>query len=508
RKTYNIYQNLTKFSKISHSGFSRWNLRKRFPRMKGDFLGVLSIGFDVTSVDKLTCHVVPWFASVTKTLHSRLVVYQRLILLIRRLERVSRISFHFDQRNLLDFGEWDDDTYQGWVIGFNELLNVCIEKGCKDLRIYDWTYPLGTRSVNFRDLVVGKLVSFSNLNSKFLPSPPPPSLSVKARSATQDVNRFRISAPVLLCAPHSSWTFQFLSASPLTSLILENLKMTPQFWIEAFSLLVSPLQAKLESLKIRNCDNIPPSPLINFIDKFLGLTDLTLLAPLPPFHNERKRIGSSHLTSICAPLDFFSLLRVQSPNSLLRGSWSYVPKNSQLEHPPISTLKTIHILPRCPTEGQQPCDCNTKAEELLMRYSNVPVIVWNLELSNIGNLNEVDDSNRDFLAQSSFRCGLNSPSPASAYKYITDIVLSAAYVTQCTSRQETFDFLLAFLQRFAGLKRVRIVGRMKSTKDDKWMKMVDTSFLRKLKRRCRLVKRVVLQGSDGKEVVYDMQKVQ
>ncbi|TFK63078.1 hypothetical protein BDN72DRAFT_848033 [Pluteus cervinus] len=262
-----------------------------------DALAGLSIAFDVKSVEELRCTFVPCVMFHIES--SKLKTYQRLLHVLRRLERVSSLSITFDywkQSNVEQTRKERTEVVSG-------LLNACLEKGCKTLAIqHGYFVPLDGDTLKEPNKVLkmikklfsaplregAKSATAPHSTSRGNQDTNMMSLSSAARKSSR-LTHLDISSAMLLCPPCSSWTYPLLETPNLTSLTLSRVLLEKQVWEVILPWLVPPLRERLLELSITHCSHLPVTPLVNLVTSMKKLTHFKLIGLIPSVENRRLR---------------------------------------------------------------------------------------------------------------------------------------------------------------------------------------------------------------------------
>ncbi|TFK67063.1 hypothetical protein BDN72DRAFT_899283 [Pluteus cervinus] len=323
-------------------------------------MSILATAFDITAVTHLTCT----FKTTTvfrdqASMKQYTWKYTRLARFIQRMTHVDKIVLRLERLNIFGEHHSKSEKHDAWAESLNLLLNACVERGCKDLEVWDgswleldfkvvrvqrsritmvwlWLVAIALALVDFirhirlLNSTSSSLATISRSPStisptwstkewKFealtIPGPRILEASLSRTTRSPSITGLFISTPSLLLPPHSLWLYQLFRCTTLTTLTLHQIQLHQWYWEASLSWMTnSHLHASLEDLTISGCSTLPKNSLVRFINRLKKLRRLTLSYPLPQFRIaedtaiEEKLINLPKLQEVSAPLDFISIL--------------------------------------------------------------------------------------------------------------------------------------------------------------------------------------------------------
>ncbi|TFK66932.1 hypothetical protein BDN72DRAFT_879973 [Pluteus cervinus] len=471
-------------------------------RLTPDDLDFLSVMVDLTSVKTLSCRLkTSWMANKFPTAYFAPMQqhkhgYARLCRFIRRLTHITKIDLRLEPpHNSYPY----DDSLETWASSVAGLLNVCLEKGCHTLSVWDgsWLSDISiqvnspAKSKSFLKSLIG-----SNNSSGLLSGPdwevevvPTGTRQSRIRSAAASatlsnlarvqkplrLTTLQISAPLLLLSPHSNWSHEVFTASRLKTLVFYGIELHPNIWHSALSwMLDTHLPKSLQELTIQSCPDLQQVPLVKFISNLKNLTHLKLSLPLPLFSSTEATLPAldlPKLTSITAPTDFLALLLPHHQNHT-GSTRSRVMKFPGLKAlaPSIPRLTSLHILVRgVPITGILPDPELDQYRQLLQH------IILAFSRSRSHHLSGFNSSPRGIILTSvtieirprdttiphiaSTGDFSYHPPSTSSFQFVTDLVLPAWNVNYIVTSgdQEDLDlFCQTISTMFPKLRRLKI----------------------------------------------------
>ncbi|TFK61050.1 hypothetical protein BDN72DRAFT_849989 [Pluteus cervinus] len=327
-----------------------WGKQSQLGEGWKDVLSGLTIAFGLRELDSLECT----FTCSSSHDHNDWDVanYRRLLLALKRLDRVRKLTLVMDHSNvfaphkeraLITMGNRQETT--------NELLNMCLERGCEGLVVQDSSFlPMAPTR---RQMTYARILRrFWPSSSVWLTAPfsricKPIFLPLTTRKASKLVH-LQISSLILLWPPFSTWTYDVLGTPSLMSLKLHKVYLEPELWEFVLSWLVQPTRTRLLKLAVGDC-NIPATTLVEFIIKLEALTHLTLSEYLRnPDEGSVKRLRANahffpHLISLTAPLNWVRyILNLVGPKSKAKFNYlGIIPPSTFLLEAFTSDLKVL-----------------------------------------------------------------------------------------------------------------------------------------------------------------------
>ncbi|TFK67059.1 hypothetical protein BDN72DRAFT_843492, partial [Pluteus cervinus] len=120
-----------------------------------DIVAFLSIAIEIKTVGTLVCKLADLYKPVSPIDTVRLFIqkFQRLMLFIRRLRKITDIDFSFNVPDLLnDFEGIPNELLGEWSSSLDDLIVACTKTGCKTLHVsggrFPWAWLKGNESVS------------------------------------------------------------------------------------------------------------------------------------------------------------------------------------------------------------------------------------------------------------------------------------------------------------------------------------------------------------------------